>query len=51
MRENKPALIDPFGRRMEYVRLSGTDRGNLPLYLQPAEAKPLHVHDWRLGCL
>jgi hypothetical protein len=51
MRENKPALIDPFGQRMEYVRLPVTDRGNLPLHLQPAEAKTLHVHDWRLGCL
>ena len=29
MRENKPALIDPFGRRIEYVRLSVTDRCNL----------------------
>jgi hypothetical protein len=38
MRENKPALIDPFGQRMEYVRLPVTDRGNLPLLLQPAEA-------------
>lgn len=29
MRVNKPALIDPFGRRIEYVRLSVTDRCNL----------------------
>lgn len=29
MRENKPALIDPFNRRIEYVRLSVTDRCNL----------------------
>lgn len=29
MRENKSALIDPFGRRIEYVRLSVTDRCNL----------------------
>lgn len=29
MRENKPALIDLFGRRIEYVRLSVTDRCNL----------------------
>ena len=29
MRENKPVLIDPFGRRIEYVRLSVTDRCNL----------------------
>lgn len=29
MRENKPSLIDPFGRRIEYVRLSVTDRCNL----------------------
>lgn len=29
MRKNKPALIDPFGRRIEYVRLSVTDRCNL----------------------
>jgi cyclic pyranopterin phosphate synthase len=29
MRENKPALIDPFGRRIEYVHLSVTERCNL----------------------
>ncbi|MDP2326252.1 MAG: GTP 3',8-cyclase MoaA [Gammaproteobacteria bacterium] len=29
MPENRPALIDPFGRRIEYVRLSVTDRCNL----------------------
>jgi len=29
MRENKPALIDPFSRHIEYVRLSVTDRCNV----------------------
>jgi cyclic pyranopterin phosphate synthase len=29
MRENKPALIDPFSRRIEYARFSVTDRCNL----------------------
>jgi molybdenum cofactor biosynthesis enzyme MoaA len=29
MRENKPAMINPFGGRIEYVRLSVTDRCNL----------------------
>ena len=27
--QNSPALIDPFGRRIEYVRLSVTDKCNL----------------------
>jgi molybdenum cofactor biosynthesis enzyme MoaA len=29
MRENKPALIDPFGWRIEFVCLSVVDRCNL----------------------
>ncbi|MCK4675681.1 MAG: radical SAM protein, partial [Gammaproteobacteria bacterium] len=27
--QKKPALIDPFGRRIEYLRLSVTDKCNL----------------------
>ena len=39
-------LIDPFGRRMDYLRLAITDRCNLRCqYCMPAEGIPLKSHD------
>jgi GTP 3',8-cyclase len=39
-------LIDPFGRKMDYLRLAITDRCNLRCqYCMPAEGIPLKSHD------
>jgi GTP 3',8-cyclase len=47
-RSTKPPLplIDPFGRKMDYLRLAITDRCNLRCqYCMPAEGIPLKSHD------
>ncbi|KAA3614776.1 MAG: GTP 3',8-cyclase MoaA [Calditrichaeota bacterium] len=45
-KQNHTHLIDPFGRKMDYLRLAITDRCNLRCqYCMPAEGIPLKSHE------